>query len=368
MIISRILPTVILGALAGFVAAPGTAHAADWQAGAPPAWKATLEAAKKEGPVVLAGQPELQEPLTKAFERDTGLKIDFIAGGYNELDARFQQGARAGQPTIDMYFAGGTAVMQAKEGILEPVDTMLMLPGVTDAANWNGGFIKYEDNAKKHVIIPSEYVHGWPIFDANQIKPGSLTKWKDLLKPEFKGKIAAYDPTVPCPGQAVGMFLASSFGMDYMKQLYVGQDVKLVRNPRQLVEWVARGTYPIALAALATHIEAFKKEGLTNVYVPQMEDASGILLGGSALIEVAKNPPHPNAIKVFVNWYMSQPGQFVYSDVWKVPSRRVDVKVDGIPDYVVPKMGVKYNEQYTEEWYTNFRPKYSEDLAKLIDR
>jgi ABC-type Fe3+ transport system substrate-binding protein len=368
MYVTRRLPTFALGVFTIFAGLGGTAVAADWQAGAPAEWKQVLEAAKKEDPVVLAGQPELQKPLSEAFERDTGLKMDFIAGGYNELDARFQQGARAGKPTIDMYFAGGTAVMQAKDGILEPVNTMLMLPGVTDTKNWIGGFIKYEDNAKKHVIIPSEYVHGWPLFDANKIKPGTLTKWKDLLKPEFKGKIAAYDPTVPGPGQAVGMFLAASFGMDYVKALYQGQDVKLVRNPRQLVEWVARGTYPIALAALATHIEAFKKEGLTNLYVPQMEDAAGILLGGSALIEVAKNPPHPNAIKVFVNWYMSQPGQFVYSNVWKVPSRRLDVKVEGIPDYVVPKDGMKYNEQYTEEWYTTFRPKFAAEITKMIDR
>jgi ABC-type Fe3+ transport system substrate-binding protein len=99
-----------------------------------------------------------------------------------------------------------------------------------------------------------------------------------------------------------------------------------------------------------------------------MEDAAGILLGGSSLIEVAKNPPHPNAIKVFVNWYMSQPGQFVYSNIWKVPSRRLDVKVEGIPDYVVPKDGMKYNEQYTEEWYTTFRPKFAAEITKMIDR
>jgi ABC-type Fe3+ transport system substrate-binding protein len=364
----RRLPAWVLGAFAGFVGLSGTAFAADWQEGAPTSWKTTLEAAKKESSVVLAASPELAKPLADAFERDTGLKMDFIAGGYNELDARFTQGARAGNPTIDMYFAGGTAVNNAKEGILEPLDTMLVLPSVTDPKNWVDGHIKWEDDAKKYIIIPNEYVHGWPLFDANTIKPGTLTKWQDLLKPEFKGKIAAYDPTVPGPGQAVGMFLANAFGIDYVKKLYQGQDVKIVRNPRQLVEWVARGTYPIALAALATHIEAFKKEGLTNLYVPQMEDAAGILLGGSALIEVAKNPPHPNAIKVFVNWYMSQPGQFVYADTWKTPSRRVDVKVDGIPDYVVPKPGLKYNEQYTEEWYTNFRPKFAEEITKVIDR
>ena len=35
-------------------------------------------------------------------------------------------------------------------------------------------------------------------------------------------------------------------------------------------------------------------------------------------------------------------GQTVYAAVWKIPSRRNDVQVDGIPDYVVPKPGVTY--------------------------
>ena len=57
------------------------------------------------------------------------------------------------------------------------------------------------------------------------------------------------------------------------------------------------------------------------------------------------------AAAVFLNWYASQPGQLVYAQVWKIPSRRIDVQVAGIPDYVVPKKGVAYLDQYTEQWY-----------------
>jgi hypothetical protein len=47
-------------------------------------------------------------------------------------------------------------------------------------------------------------------------------------------------------------------------------------------------------------------------------------------IAVLKNPPNPNATKVFVNWYLSQEGQQTYVDLFydggdTVLSRRKDV-------------------------------------------
>src|SRR5581483_7769905 len=82
-----------------------------------------------------------------------------------------------------------------------------------------------------------------------------------------------------------------------------------------------------------------------------MQDGPGAVLGGSSVVSEPKLAPHPNATAVFLNWYASQPGQQVFSTVWKTPSNRTDVHVDGIPDYVTPKPGVQYVDQYQEKWY-----------------
>jgi ABC-type Fe3+ transport system substrate-binding protein len=249
---------------------------------------------------------------------------------------------------------------------MEPIDKQLLLPSVTDPKNWIGGKLQWIDNAQQYLLIPSEYVHGWPLFNSDIIKPGEITSWQDLLKPQYKGKIAAYDPRSGGPGQAVASFLAETFGIDYIKRLYVGQDATLAGNSRQLVEWAARGTFPIVLAALPTDIERFRRSGFANLAIGDLPDGPGTLLGGSSLIAEPKGAPHPNAATVFLNWYLSHQGQLIFSTVWETPSRRVDVQVPTVPPYTIPKPGVAYIEQYREDWYENVRPKVQSAITQAL--
>jgi ABC-type Fe3+ transport system substrate-binding protein len=136
-----------------------------------------------------------------------------------------------------------------------------------------------------------------------------------------------------------------------------------------MVEWVQRGTHLVALGTLPTDIEYFRAANVRNLMVGEFTDGAGALLGGSAVVAEPKDAPHPNAAAVFLNWYASQPGQTLYASVWKIPSRRTDVKVSGIPDYVVPKPGVAYIDQYTEEWYLErYLGKYQKELVEVIGR
>src|SRR5262249_7505984 len=148
---------------------------------------------------------------------------------------------------VDILFGGATTLGMAHQGQLTPLKPQLLLPDVTDPTHWADNHIKWMDKTQTYMLIGSDYIHGWPVLNSDIIKPGTLTSWHDMLKPDYKGKIAAFDPRSGGPGQAVASFLADRFGIDFIKQLYVGQDVTLAAHSRQLVEWAARGTYPIAL-------------------------------------------------------------------------------------------------------------------------
>ena len=69
---------------------------------------------------------------------------------------------------------------------------------------------------------------------------------------------------------------------------------------------------------------------------------------------------------MFLNWYASQPGQEVFSRAWNAPSRRTDVKVDGIPEYIIPKPGVKYQDQYNEDFNTKVRQSAIKQVVDVI--
>jgi ABC-type Fe3+ transport system substrate-binding protein len=325
--------------------------AADWQAGAAPEWQKLLEAGRAEGKVVVAGRAEMAVPMGDAFKRDAGISLEFLGGEGRDQSTRIAREMRAGQVTIDVIFDGQSMIPFVNDGFMKPIKPQLVLPDVLDPANWNGGHLKWIDKENAYLFEGGEYVFGWILFNSDMIKPGEITSWKDLLKPQYKGKIASFDPRVGGPGQANASYVADVFGIDFVRHLFVDQDVAISSNSRQLVEWVARGNYPIALATLATEIESFRAAGVTNLAVAYMKDGPGAVLGGSSVLAEPKLAPDPNATAVFLNWYASEPGQRVFTTVWKTPSRRTDIPVDGIPDYVLPKPGATYLDQYTEAWY-----------------
>jgi ABC-type Fe3+ transport system substrate-binding protein len=194
----------------------------------------------------------------------------------------------------------------------------------------------------------------------------SLTSWKDLLKPEFKGKIAAYDPRSGGQGQAAAAYLAYTFGIDFVKELYTAQDVMFTRDGRQLIEWLVRGSYAVALGAVQIDVENFRTRGMGNLMVPALADGPGLLTGGFGLLKQGKGAPHPNAATVFINWYASQPGQEAYSRAMAETSSRNDVEAPNVPDYVVPKPGLKYVDQFQEDWYRNERPKLEKAIVGAL--
>jgi ABC-type Fe3+ transport system substrate-binding protein len=342
------------------------ALAQDWQAGAGDNWKKVLEAARKEGKVVVAGDTgALATVMPAAFKRDTGIEMEFLTGRTGELTTRVEREVRAGAATIDVSIGGGTEIKLAHEGYLVPIRSQLILPGVTDPKNWVDGKMRWFDKGEQYMFQGSNWVHGWAIVNPKMVDLKTLTSWKDLLKPEFKGKIAAFDPRSGGPGQAAAAYLADAFGIEFVKQLYAGQNVTYTRENRQLGEWVARGTYAIGLGSIQAIVELFKSQGL-EIAVPTMKDGPGSILGGFSVSKQTKGVPHPNAAQVFHNWYASKNGQEVYTKAMLETSTRADVKVAEVPDYVVPKPGVKYLNQYEEDWYLNVRPKVAAAIIEAL--
>jgi iron(III) transport system substrate-binding protein len=332
------------------------ADAADWQAGAPPKWAEIMKAARAEGELTVAAFPLLADKMTAAFARDTGgVRINFLGGKTFERSARLEAEARAKNMTIDVLIGGGQELgFMMHNGLLNPVAPQLMLPGVAPK-NFRGGELGWMDDAHKYNLIGAEYVFGWLIVNTDVVDPAEIKSWKTLLDPKFRGKIAAFDPRSPGPGQGATAWIYRAFGIDFIKDLFLGQKVTYTVDNRGLVEGVVRGTYPIAFGAIQIEVERFKKAGFKNLAVVLPQDGPGYLTSGFSVLKQAVGVPHPNAATVFINWYVSRPGQEVYESVMMETSRRIDVHT-GIPDYLVPQPGVKYYSQDNETEYNSRRP------------
>jgi ABC-type Fe3+ transport system substrate-binding protein len=333
---------------------------ADWQAGAPAEWDRIMKAAQAEGQVTVAAFPSLAEKMSAAFKRDTGIQVNFLAGNAAEQSARLEAEARAKNLTIDILIGGGRELgAMMHDGLLQPVLPQLLLPGVAPA-NFRGGRIKWMDSAERYNLQGSEYVFGWLIVNQDIVKPTEIKSWKDLLDPKYTGRIGSYDLVGPGPGQGSATWIYTTFGIDYIKALFIDQKVKFSVDNRGLVEEVVRGTTPIVFGAIQSEVERFKRDGFTNLAVVLPDDAPGYLTGGYSVLKQAVGVPHPNAATIFINWYVSKPGQEVYESVMLETSRRIDVNT-GVPDYLVPRPGVTYYEAFNEkEYFARY------DMVKVI--
>jgi len=347
----------VIGGLAasGLITAPSLARAADaddWQAGAPPEWGRVLKAAQAEGQITVAGQPALADRMAAGFKRDTGITLNFLGGKPQQLGVRFEQEVRAKSLTIDVLIGGGQELVLIPEGLLQPLRPQLLLPGVAPEHFRDGKHV-WMDKAGKYLLQGANYVFGWLIVDKNVVKPEELKSWKDLLDPKFRGRIASFDLSGPGPGQGAATWISATFGIDYIKALFLGQQVKFTSDTRALVEGVVRGTTPIAFGAIQQQVERFREAGFDNLAVVLPDDGPGYLTGGFSILKQGVGAPHPNAATVFINWYMSRPGQEIYESIMLETSTRTDVHT-GIPDYLVPRPGVKYYFNDEAEYLKRF--------------
>ena len=352
-----------LGVLAVLTMSVGAQAADDWQSGAGENWKKLLEAARAEGKVVVAGDPDLAKPLSDGFKRDTGINVEFLVGSPRDIGARVTRELRAKTVTIDVMTGGPANIPLHKEKLMKNVRDQLILPTVTEPKYWTGGFIKWIDNDKAYMVMGAEYVHADPYYNIDKIKPENIRAWQDLMRPEYKGKIVSVDPRAQGSGQAAAAYIVHLFGYEFVRKLYQDQQVALVRDARQAIEWVARGSHWISIGTSSTDLEKLRASGIQNVGVTDMSDGPGSVLGGFSIFWEPVGAPHPNAAAVFLNWYASKPGQEAFMAAKGTPTRRTDVDLSSVPDYNLPKPGYKYLDQYQEDFLLDVRPK----LEKTID-
>jgi iron(III) transport system substrate-binding protein len=334
-------------------------------------WTETLAKARQEGLVVIGTTqttPEFREGITKLFAERFGLRVEVRAARAAELITIADRECAAGRPSIDIMLSGlGDLLTLYPKGCLAPIKPNLILAEVTDPKNWRSSSLKWNDPEGQYFLQTTEYVEGWTTINKDRIKPNEVASAKDFLKPAYKNKIASHDPRQAGPGQATATFLLVRFGEDYVRRLYSDQGMVYTGDYRQLADWIAKGTYWIGLGQISRPIEPLRKEGLP-IEVVTHKDFPGFLSGGGGVLKLIKSAPHPNAATILVNWLASKQGQEFFSEVSEWPSRRIDVSHKDLPDYLFPKTGVKYDDNFDYKFYTEKRPDTSKRLIELLGR
>jgi iron(III) transport system substrate-binding protein len=334
--------SLIVGFLVfGFLAEKSVA---DWKTD----WEKTVAAAEKEGQVTVYGPPgiEYQNALGVFQNAYPKIKLVYVPGSGSSNSQRLLAERRADRYLGDVFVGGsGTLVLVLfNGGILDPITPAIVLPENTDQSLWFRDKHLYADSKGQYVFMMQGNINtALAAYNTKLFKPEGIKSHWDVIKPQWKGKVVAYDPRARGHIQTIrSVYYNPKLGGEFIRKLFTELDVTVSRDQRQMIDWLAQGKFLLYLFPTRNDIDDAKKKGLPVDVIDAPDDES-YMSGGFGHMALINNAPHPNAAKVMVNWLLSKQGQIAWQEKTDNNSLRTDIPKAMLSDpQAVPKEGGRY--------------------------
>lgn len=260
-------------------------------------WDKVVAAAKQEGKLVVytaaVGQPSHRE-IASAFEKKYGIAVTFLEGRASEIRERVRTEQAAGRFIGDVSHNGSTtSTLQEQEGAFQPFEA---LPNLTKLRP------PFTSTKARVPVFASSYAM---LVNTKLVKPGDEPKsWADLTDPKWKGKILSDDMRALGGGAVAFFVLNDKLGRGFHEKLAANRPV-FSRDLRASERRVARGDYAIWIPMTLNSFAELK--GLPVKLIHPQEGYPFIAY------EVAtyKNAPHPNAARLFMDFFLSDEAQLI---------------------------------------------------------
>ena len=320
-------------------------------------WEQIVQEAKKEGQVTVYVHSTYAPVLNSgAFEKAfPEIKLVVVSGVENDLERRFTAERRAGKYLADVFMVGVLRSDNFKQAkYLDPIKPVLLLPEVVDESKWWQGKHYYSDPEKRYLFryVASTQL-GQISYNTQLIQAKEFTSFWDFLNPRWKGKILVRDIRLPgTGGSAIRLFYNSpDLGPEFVRKLFAETSSTLFRDRRQGLDWLAAGKFPICF--WCEGVEKARSQGLPVDVFGRMKEGAGVS-AGQGILTLVNQAPHPNAARVFINWFLSRDGQLNFqkalgqADEGSPDSMRIDIPKDDVDPKSRRIDGVNYLD--TEQW------------------
>ena len=335
---SSIFLTAILSSLL-VISSPAqtVGQSRDWEK----EWEMTIRAAKKDGKLGFHSgnsvQPYFQE-FQKKFPEIKASRM--LTHGGSAAHERLIAERRAGVYVADIVHLGaGSGFLLAGAGALDPLEPYMILPEVLDQSKWFEGKHYFADKEGKYLFKYASNPGVGVSYNTKLVNPDNIKSYWDILDAKWKGKIVTYDPRARGSRLLSYFYYNPELGPRYLRRLFGEMELTASRDRRQMTDWLAKGKFAIALrtAPDASTLDEAKAQGLpVDWFSPgHFKEAVGIS-GGPAHIAVVNRAPHPNAAKLFINWFLSREGQLLAQNIAakhgeSIDSLRMDISKEMIP-------------------------------------
>ena len=271
-----------------------------------------VDAAKKEGgKVVVYGSLEndTMDLIAAAFKKNTGLETDYWREAANKVTDRVANESRAGRPLFDVVLTTkSTMILIQKDGFLAKYDSPSARAFSKEFIDPNLG------PTYRNTIIGI-------VYNTGIIKPAEAPKsLEDLVKPQYKGKVVIPDAS---QHTTTAQWMASLHKVmggkekadKFIRELAATKPL-LVPSLTPAGERITTGETPIGIAFLK-NVVFYGKKGVPLDYV-----RLGKFMGDGQSITLGAKPPHPNAGKAFIDFFLGEEGLRLMAGIGEFVTRK----------------------------------------------
>jgi iron(III) transport system substrate-binding protein len=281
--------------VAGPTTAPAAAAAPKPAAPAAEDMNALYQAAKQEGEFNFYttlntnnGQPVIEKFMAKY----PGVKVNYNRQSSEKLEEVMNQEGKAGKLNWD--------VVECNEDVyVRLVDSHFLTAYTPTVA------AKYPDNLKdpNGTWITDRVNAQTPSLNTNLVKPEEYPKtWDDLTKPSWKGKLAIEEGNVLL-FSATKAEWGNDKALAFWKGIAANQP-SIRSGNTETAQLLAAGEFP-----LAVNIYAGEPNRLATQGAPTKVIALDPVFLQLQLLGLGAKSEHPNAAKLFINWFLDDEGQ-----------------------------------------------------------
>lgn len=284
-------------------------------------WGALATKAKAEGRLVASvGMTQDYQRVLDAFTKKFGIPIQALGGSGSARVSRILAERAAGKYTVDvaMLSAASTTRRLEPAAALSDLPSLIMHPEVTDTSHWYLNQHWYMDSADTKTILAfnvrasSTWVFWYNKDKLTTADVASLKTPMDFLDPKWRGMMA--DQSWNDPGRLGDMteaYLASDAGPTWVKRYLTEMNVAFTSDMRLEETWLLKGRNPLKWneGNIGNILRDLHAKGLPIQDVRLPRETGVLEARGSCCITVLNNAPHPNAAKLFLNWFLSREGQ-----------------------------------------------------------
>ena len=269
-----------------------------------------IEGAKKEKELTFYSSmpPEDIALLVGAFDRKYGVKVKVWRADSESVMQRVLKEAKARRSEVDIMSGSSSALEPlARDDLLQEVRSPLLADLVPEALSPHGQWTAVFLNT----IVQA--------YNVNAVAKERLpTTWKDLLRPEWRDRLAIEAEDYDWFAQVV-MDLGEVQGLRLFREIVATNGISVRKGHNVLANLVAAGEVPFALTVYGFLAEQGKRKGLPiDSWVIPPAIARAFAAG------LARTAPHPHAAVLFYDFLIGEAQPMLASRQFVTVSRKIE--------------------------------------------